>query len=238
MPAEALEENSTEAFVKGAETLGKMHRAAKGLKSEAAKWDKERLPKRYAKRRGELAKIRRRNDKRGNYDAIDLLLIKYYSQYMKQAAEAEELLLKGGYGAAVEKAEKEGGFCHNAFKGEALRLGEKGELFVGSFDKCSCELPLADLASYLRRYFKKAEGTASGIHEMLESYDKHCPLSEGDLTILQGMLVYPEKFLRLVNEYYNRRRACVSPAMQERLAAAAKEENNGLIIRKIIGGAG
>lgn len=238
MPAEAMEEDSVTAFVKGAETLGKMHQAAKGLRSDAAKWDKERLPKMYAKRRGELAKIRRRNDKRGNYDAIDLLLMKYYAQYMKQAAEAEELLLQGGYAEAVEKAAQEGAFCHNAFKGEALRLGEKGELFVGSFDKCGCELPLADLAAYLRRYFKKTGGTEKGIHEMLEGYGKYCPFSTEDLTLLQGMLVYPEKFLRLVNEYYNRRRACVSPAMQERLAAAAREENNGLIIREIIGGAG
>ena len=52
--------------------------------------------------------------------------------------------------------------------------------------------------------------------------------SQDDLTILQGMLIYPEKFLRLVNEYYNKRRACVSPAMQERLAAAAKEEEKDI----------
>lgn len=71
---------------------------------------------------------------------------------------------------------------------------------------------------------------------MLESYGRHCPLSEKDVTILQGMLVYPEKFLRLINEYYNRRRACVSPAMQERLAGAAKEEMNGLKLKKIIAG--
>ena len=69
---------------------------------------------------------------------------------------------------------------------------------------------------------------------MLESYGKHCPLSAADLTILRGMLVYPEKFLRLVNEYYNRRRACVSPAMQERLAAAAREEEKGRILKEII----
>jgi hypothetical protein len=48
------------------------------------------------------------------------------------------------------------------------------------------------------------------------------------------MLLYPEKFLRLVNEYYNKRRACVSPAMGERLAAAALEEKNGRILKDIV----
>ena len=38
-------------------------------------------------------------------------------------------------------------------------------------------------------------------------------------------LEFPEKFLRLVHESYNRRRVCVSPAMEERLADAAAEES-------------
>ena len=234
MPAEALPEDHTEDFVRGAETLGRMHQAAAGRCNDAARWDRERLPRLYAKRRSELAKIRRRNDKRGNYDAIDLLLIRNYDRFMGQVREAEELLQKGGYREAVDRAAKEGAFCHNAYKGEALRVSEKGEIFVGSFDKCGSELPLADLAAYLRRYFKKTEGSAAGVAAMLESYGKHCPLSAADLTILRGMLVYPEKFLRLVNEYYNRRRACVSPAMQERLAAAAREEEKGRILKEII----
>ncbi len=236
MPPTALEEDGTAAFVRGAETLGRMHCAARGLKSEAASWEADRLPRLYAKRRGELAKFRRRNDRRGNYDAIDLLLIQYYEQYMAQATEAAELLQRGGYGAAVDRAAEQGAFCHNAYKGEALRLNEAGELFVGNFDKCGTELPLADLAAYLRRYCKKTDGSAEGVHAMLERYGKHQPLSEADLTILQGMLVYPEKFLRLVNEYYNKRRACVSPAMQERLASAAREEKNGLRLKEIIAG--
>ena len=234
MPAEVLQEEDAAAFIRGAETLGKMHRAARGLQSQAAKWDGERLPGLYGKRQTELAKIRRRNDKRRNYDAIDLLLIQYYDTFMERTKEAEELLEKGGYGAAVNRAEREGAFCHNAYKGEALRVGERDEVFVGSFDKCICELPLADLASYLRRYLKKTEGTAAGVCAMLEGYGKYVPLSADDLTILQGMLIYPEKFLRLVNEYYNRRRACVSPAMQERLAAAAKEEEKGRILKEIL----
>ena len=234
MPAETLPEDSTEAFVRGADALGQMHRAVEGLQDDRESWDRERLPRVYGKRRAELAKIRRRNDKRAHYDAIDLLLLQHYEQYMAQTCEAEELLRAGEYAMAVDRAAERGAFCHNAFKSEALRLHDKGEIFIGNFDKCSRELPLADLAFYLRRYFKKTEGDAAGVWEMVENYGKHCPLSEKDLTILQGMLVYPEKFLRLINEYYNRRRSCVSPAMQERLAAAAREEQKGLELKKII----
>ena len=236
LPQGTLAEDSAQTFLQGAETLGEMHAAAKGLASEAAHWEKNRLPQLYAKRRSELAKVRRRNDKRGSYDAIDLLLLQYYEPYMERAAEAEELLCRGGYAEAIARTAQEGGFCHNAYKGEALRQETDGRIFVGNFDKCSAELPLADLAAYIRRYFKKTEGTAAGISAMLERYGRHCPLSERDMILLQGMLLYPEKFLRLINEYYNRRRTCVSPAMRERLAAAAKEELNGVRLKSIIAG--
>ena len=136
----------------------------------------------------------------------------------------------------MAQAEQVGGFCHNAYKGEALRQETDGRIFVGNFDKCITELPLADFAAYIRRYFKKTQGNAAGVFAMLERYGKACPLSAKDITLLQGMLLYPEKFLRLINEYYNRRRTCVSPAMQERLAAAAREELNGTRLKSILAG--
>ena len=108
MPQEVLEEDGTEAFVRGADTLGQMHRAVQGFADEREKWDSGRLPGLYAKRRGELAKMRRRNDRRGNYDAIDLLLIRCYDGFMEQAKAAEELLEKGGYRDMVNQAAAKG----------------------------------------------------------------------------------------------------------------------------------
>ena len=225
MPAEALAEDCAASFIRGAEALGQMHAAAKGLKSTYAQWDREKLPKRYAKRRSGLAKIKKRSEKNGTYDAIDLLLLQYYGLYMEQTAEAEELLKRGGYAQAVEQAEQTGAFCHGAYKGESLRLLQDGSLCIGGFDQCEAELPLADLAAYLKRYMKKTDGQTEGVTVMLHAFEKHYPLSEKDILLLQGMLLYPEKFLRLINEYYNRRRACISPAMEERLQAAAQDHS-------------
>ena len=65
MPAEALAEDSAAAFIRGAEVLGRMHAAAKGLQSSYAQWDREKLPRRYAKRRSGLAKLKKRSEKNG-----------------------------------------------------------------------------------------------------------------------------------------------------------------------------
>lgn len=233
-PAEVLGEEDMASFLRGAQTLGALHHAARGLKSDAAHWDRERLPRLYAKRRAELAKLRHRQEKRHRYDALDLLLLRYDAPFMAQTAEAEALLQAGDYAGAVDAAAEKGAFCHNAYKGESLRLAADGALFIGSFDKCTAELPLADLAAYLRRYMKKTEGAPEGIEKMLQAYEKTMPLSRADFLLLQGMLLYPEKFLRLVNRYYNRRRSCISPAMQERLCRAAEEEKKSAALRDIL----
>ena len=80
---------------------------------------------------------------------------------------------------------------------------------------------------------KKTDGQAEGVLAMLNAFEKQYTLSEKDLLLLQGMLLYPEKFLRLINEYYNRRRACISPAMEERLQAAA-QDHSGLKLKRIL----
>lgn len=234
MPPVPLPEETAADFAKGAETLGRLHAAAKGLQSPHARWEKNRLPGLYARRKSELAKIKRRIDHKSGYDPIDLLILGYYKPCMEQTTAAEELLESGGYAALAERAEKDGGFCHNAYKGENLRLDDSGGVFVAGFDRCISEVPLADLAAYLRRYMKKTDGNGGGVEKMLAAYGRYCPLSKPDITLLEGMNLYPEKFLRLVNQYYNRRRACVSPAMQERLTAAAGEQENGRRLREIL----
>jgi len=225
LPSTSLEEDGKESFVRGAETLGKMHTCAKGLESRFIHWDKERLPMQFSKRRVELAKIKRRIQRQSGYDAIDLLVIDNYDTYMEQTIQAEELLQKAQYPAIAAKAEEEGAFCHHRYKGENLRIGDDGRLFVGGFEGCKSDIPLLDLAAYLKRYMKKTNGDKEGVVHMLEAYQKNNPLEESEKVLLQALVIYPEKFLRLINEYYNKRRACVSPAMQERLALAVEEES-------------
>ncbi|WMI81337.1 hypothetical protein [Anaerotignum sp. MB30-C6] len=225
LPTTPLEEDGKSPFVKGAETLGKMHHCAKGLESTYFQLDKERLPVQFSKRRVELAKIKRRIQRQSGYDAIDLLVIDNYDTYMEQTLQAEELLQKAEYPVLADKVEKDGAFCHHSFKGENLRLGDDGRLFVGGFEGCNSDIPLLDLAAYLKRYMKKTDGDKDGVKEMLAAYQKQNSLEEREKVLLQALTIYPEKFLRLVNEYYNKRRACVSPAMQERLALAVEEES-------------
>lgn len=194
----------------------------------------ERLPTQYQKRQTELAKIRRRIQKQGSYDAIDIMVMENYCGFMEQTAYARGLLEDADYIRQAEKAKEHACFCHGSFKGERLRLGDGGKIYVSGFENCTSDVQLLDLASYLKRYMKKLEGTQQGAVGILSAYQEQLPLSEEEKMLLRALIAYPEKFLRLMNEYYNRRKSCVSPAMQERLASAILEEEKTRILLNYI----
>lgn len=227
MPKEVLEEQNPETFQKGAAVLGNMHCLSRGCYSLYSRWNKERLPAYFAKRRNEFAKIRKRIQKHHGYSSVDLIVLREYGHFMERAVRAEELLKEADYGALVEKTQEMGGFYHKSFKGDHLRMGEDGRIFVGGFEGCSADVPALDFAAYLKRFMRKTEGNKENLAQMLTAYESVCPLSEKEWKLVLAMIVFPDKFMKLMNEFYNKRQVCLSPAMEERLQEAAEEAKKG-----------
>ncbi|MBM6829135.1 phosphotransferase [Anaerotignum lactatifermentans] len=234
MPSQNLEEEEPETFRRGAAVLGRMHRLSKGCHSPYGLWEENRLPEHFRKRRAELAKIKRRIDKKSAYTAMDLVVLRQYARFMEQAAQGEELLRKADYAALAAEARAGGYFCHNSFKGDHLRRREDGRIFVGGFEGCSADVPLLDLAAYLRRFMRKSTGTAADLAGILDAYQQERPLSVGEKMLLTAMAVFPDRFMRLMNETYNKRQVCVSPAMEEKAAEVLREEEGCLALRKML----
>ncbi len=231
LPTEVLGDEELSGYVRGAKILGQMHKNAKGLESAYGLWNGAKLPMQFAKRQSEFAKIKRRIQKTGKLDPIDMLVTQTYTPYMERVEGAILYLAQGEYTAHMEQAQQRGTFCHKSFKGSNLRL-KNGEIFVGGFEHAAADLGLLDLASYLKRYMKKMEGTQSGVLEILESYTSIMPMTDKEMLLLQAFIMYPEKFLRLLNEFYNRRKTCISPAMENRMKEVIVEENKS---QKLLG---
>ena len=234
MPSQNLEEEQAETFRLGAALMGRMHRLAEGGHSVYGIWEGTRLPAYFSKRRGELAKIKRRIDKKSAYTAIDLMVLRQYHRFMEQAAEAEELLEAADYGLMAAEAEEKGLFCHNSFKGDHLRRREDGVIFIGGFEGCSADVPLLDLAAYLRRFMRKSTGKKEDLERVLAAYQKERSLSRQEKALLLAMTVFPDRFMRLVNETYNKRQVCVSSAMEEKLEETLREEDGCLALREML----
>lgn len=228
---QALEEEEVQTFVIGAKTLAKLHSAAKGINSNVGYSTAKNRLEIYEKRRIELLKIKKRIEKQGGYSQLDLLVKQNFSYYMEKIEQAKQLFLEVDYNHEIKKVESQKTVCHNAFKGENIRQDQKGNIYITGFSKCTYDNHMVDLAMYFRRFLKKQQWDSSIIEQMFATYEAENPLSVQDKKILLALLIYPEKFLSLCNEYYNKRQVCVSPAMLERMenCIAGIEKNEKMI---------
>jgi len=218
-----LEENK-EDFLMAAKVLATFHEAGKGFSCPVEVKQTENLSVLYEKRRVELQKIRKRIGKQKKDTPIDVLVRTHFKQCSEHTEQAQKLLEQGGYEEILKKEIAQGQICHNRFKGANLRQDSKGTIFVTGLEDCGWDIPCVDLAVLLRRYMKKTDGEGLGAMQILRTYEEISPLSDEKNMILRGMLTYPNKFLKLCNLYYNKRRTCISPAMTKKMSDALKEE--------------
>ena len=197
-------------------TLAAMHLVAKGLTLPSPQSSLGRLPETFAKRRRELVRCRNWVKSCGGTSAVDRMLLKSWKDYQDRIDQAERLLMGSGYGEQCAEAERLGAFCHNAYKTDNLRLGSGGRLYVTGFDKAGYDLWVTDLADTLRRQLRRGLDCNS-LARLLDAYQQVRPLSHGEKQVLMALLIYPQRYLKLVNAYYNKRRVCVSQAEVARL---------------------
>lgn len=216
LETQAFEEEEKQTFLIGAKTLAQFHNAAKGLESAEGYFTSNKRLEQYEKRKMELLKIKKRIEKQSGYSTLDLLVKKQFAYYIEKLEESKKLFLEV-CNDSIKQIQQQKTVCHNAFKGENIRKDEKNNVFITGFSKCSYDDTMADFAMYLKRFLKKQQWDADIAEKMLSAYESEKPLSAQDKKMLLALFLYPEKFLSLCNEYYNRRQVCVSPAMLERM---------------------
>ncbi|GFI61328.1 hypothetical protein IMSAG049_00485 [Clostridiales bacterium] len=141
---------------------------------------------------------------------------------MDRIKTASEMLKNADYEGKAQRSAKGRCVCHNAFKNDNIRMSENGEMTVSGLDSCTYGVCASDLAQLIRRYIKSDLADEAGVADIIDSYRSERPITDGEMEIIRGLLVYPYKFLKLCNEHYNKRRVCISEAAVERFENCAK----------------
>lgn len=226
LPEKDLEEISIDNFNTGIKTLGEIHKKGKvtGKSNSNYDWDNSDLNTQFIKRTNELGKIKARIKKDKHKTHFDLMVLNSYDELMEQCNQAQSYLKSTNYTTLLHQCKEEGTFCHNSFKGDNIKLDDQNNIYVGGFENITRDIPIIDLNYYLKRFLRKVDGNKEDLLKLLKAYNSQNTLREQDIMFLKALAIYPEKFLRIINEHYNRRRTCLSSAMEERLSIAISEE--------------
>lgn len=83
-------------------------------------------------------------------------------------------------------------------------MDESGKVRLLNFDRTVFDTPVRDMTVMLRNYFQLG-GESKTATDLFEQYGEVFPLRPEELSLLQYFLQYPERIMRDLESYYNRR---------------------------------
>ena len=210
-------------LIAAAENLARFHKASEGFFETKEKVTLGRIPETYEKRYVELIKIRKKISSGKGFSPMELVILKNYDYIMDRLKQAKDIMNSDCYRECEKKVRHKGMLCHNNYKGDNIRITPSGKIVTTGLSKCAVDTNVTDLSEFIRRYMKLEEYEDDMVLNIIDAYGKIYPLDKNDLETLRGMLIYPYKFLKICNEYFNKRRVCVSQAAVEKLEDCIKQ---------------
>ncbi len=195
--------DSREETIKSARLLAKMHKASNGCTCSEncnARSELGRLPSCYRKRLDEIKKLKK-NAQKGKLK-FDSLMCKYVDYFYELGEKAISMLDTSDYYELVEDSEKARNVSHHDFNHHNIFV-QNDEMYLINFEYCCYDLKVYDLVNLLRRKMRKCEWNIDEAAIILNEYCKIEALCESELELMKIMLMFPQKFWRVANKYYN-----------------------------------
>ena len=148
-----------------------------------------------------LAAQKKRLLKGGKFSEFDMLFLKSYDIFVSQITSFE----------ALDKSvlDKDIYICHNLLKEENIYIDSEHKPFFKNFSNTSQRHYFYDLTYLIKRLLKVSNGAEMPLDEVLQEYEKANPaeaFDEDTKNFFMTLLLYPDKFIKLSLDYYNKKR--------------------------------
>ena len=194
--------------ISAAKLLASFHKASKGYIAPANSKEANelgKLPLLFNKRLNELNRLKKIAKKaRSKFDYLYLEWVDYFLDIGRNVL--EQLNSSSCYRTLVNKSQEEKVLCHHDFTHSNIIFTESNVCLV-NFEYCCYEIKAYDIANFLRRKMRKCNWDFDEAKLILDDYRKVEDISEDEFYIMKLMLLFPQKFWRAANGYYNSRRS-------------------------------
>jgi len=221
------------------------------------------LQETFEKRNRELKRVRGYIRDKRQKNEFDLLFLNYYEEFYAQGIEAAKKLADSSYRELMDEAVKNRSVSHGNYnyhniimlksKGEALSKASPSgwmnnqsisaadispewskSMATTNFEKARIGLQIADLYQFIRKVMEKNDWDILYGNNIIESYDRIRPISKGELRILYILLLYPEKFWKITNFYFNGKKVWVSDRNINKLSSVGEQNSKRIVfLRKL-----
>lgn len=200
----------------------------------------------FDKRNRELKRVKAYIREKRQKNEFELSYLNYYDRFYEQGQEATGRLTSSLYPTLLEASVKQRCVCHGNYtyhniimlknKTEAITKtlippgwinrqpisvteleGNQNNIATTNFEKAYIGLQICDLYQFIRKVMEKNDWDILYGSNIIEAYDRIKPISKAELYILYLLLLYPEKFWKITNYYYNGKKSWVSGRNTQKL---------------------
>ncbi|MBQ2404412.1 MAG: spore coat protein CotS [Lachnospiraceae bacterium] len=142
---------------------------------------------------------------------FELTVIATYDRFYEQAIEASQGM-RNVFEQAGEEIVKNCFVCHGELNQHHILIGDE-YVAVTEFNKMHLGLQVEDLYYFTRKIMEKHDWDKALGNAMLEAYERVLPMTQTERECLYNLFLYPEKYWKQMNFYYNANKAW-GPARQ------------------------
>ena len=184
------------------------------LKEET--YQQDIMKKELEKHNKELRKIRSYIRSRSSISIFETKFLKEFEGFYEEGEKALELLQGSAYKSLCDQSLETGTICHGDYNYHNV-IFEKRTVSTINFEKCHVGIQMEDLYHFMRKILEKNNWDKKMGRKMLEEYRSVRRISQEEQENLYIRLMYPEKFWKLANQYYNSNKAWISNKTIEKL---------------------
>ena len=211
---------SAEDMVCAVQALAKLHRCLRFCPAAIPDFtdsDKNSLRLLYEKHYHELIKVKNFVKSRKKKNEFEMKFQKNYPHFMGQAERSLAML------TACEEGWQRRCLCHGDFNQHNV-ICTQGRWQIINFENINANLPMADFCNFLRKMMEKNNWDFVLGQRLLDAYDRIDPLGLNEYRQLYVLLLFPEKFWKLSNHYFNSHKAWLSERDIEKLDRMMEQE--------------
>lgn len=198
-------------IVAASRNLADLHNYMESVQTDSAEQNARyisNLGTQFDKHNRELKRVRGYIRDKKQKNEFEVCFLNVYNQFYEQGITAFEILKESSYENLLKQCATKNTMCHgNYIYHNILML--PGSIATTNFDKVSIGVQMFDLYCFIRKVMEKNNWNIEYGNLIIEEYDKIRTITKEELKILYVLLLYPEKFWKVTNFYYNARKSWV-----------------------------
>lgn len=158
---------------------------------------------------------------------MEIKLLNSYNMFYSQGEDAVSILKDSEYSRIREYSFKNQCVVHGNYTYHNVFFKDN-QIITTGFERCAVGVQIVDLYDFIRKVMEKNSWDIDMGLRVIDSYFNVRKPSDNECRLLYTLLIYPEKYWKLINFYYNSRKTWMSEKNNEKLGKICEQEKERL----------